>query len=70
AASALMATTALALAVALLHTAAMIGSGGALAYATHRWLGLNFLKKGWFDLELIWALSLVIVGILGIWSAL
>ncbi|MEM7645082.1 MAG: hypothetical protein AAF366_21600, partial [Pseudomonadota bacterium] len=59
----------LALAVAVLHTAAMIAGGGALAYAVHRWLGLQFLKTGWFDLELVWALSLVLVGGLGIWAA-
>ncbi|WP_082029566.1 hypothetical protein [Tateyamaria sp. ANG-S1] len=69
AASALMATTALALAVAVLHTAAMMGSGGAVAYAVHRWLGLNFLKRGWFDLELVWALSLILVGGIGLWTA-
>ncbi|MEL7126323.1 MAG: hypothetical protein AAGK30_08830 [Pseudomonadota bacterium] len=69
AASALMATTALALTVAIVHTAAMIGSGGALAYAVHRWLGLQFLKKGWFDLELVWAISLIGVGVLGLWTA-
>ncbi len=70
AASALMATTALALGVAVLHTAAMIGSGGALAYAVHRWFGLQFLKKGWFDLETVWAVSLIGVGVLGLWTAL
>ncbi|MEX0371313.1 MAG: hypothetical protein AB3N09_11830 [Tateyamaria sp.] len=70
AASALMATTALALAVAMLHTVAMMGSGGAVAYAVHRWLGLNFLKRGWFDLELVWALSLILVGGIGLWTAL
>ena len=69
AASALMATTALALAVAVVHTAAMIGSGGVVAYAVHRWLGLEFLRKGWFDLELVWALSLIVVGVLGVWTA-
>ena len=70
AASALMATTLLALGVAVVHTAAMIGSGGAVAYAVHRWLGLEFLRKGWFDLELVWALSLILVGVVGVWSAL
>ena len=70
AASALMATTLLALGVAVVHTAAMIGSGGAVAYAVHRWLGLEFLRKGWFDLELVWALSLILVGVLGVWTAL
>ena len=70
AASALMATTALALGVAILHTVAMIGSGGALAYAVHRWLGLQFLSRSWFDLELIWALSLIVVGVVGVWTAI
>jgi hypothetical protein len=70
AASALMATTALALGVAVVHTLAMIGSGGAMAYAVHRWLGLQFLSRSWFDLELVWALSLIIVGVIGVWSAI
>lgn len=70
AASALMTTTALALGVAILHTLAMMGSGGAMAYAVHRWLGLQFLSKGWFDLELLWAISLIAVGGIGLWTAL
>lgn len=60
----------LALGVALLHTAAMIGSGGAIALAVHRWLGLGVLSRGWVNLESVWALSLVGVGALGVWSAL
>lgn len=70
AASALMTTTALALGVAILHTIAMMGSGGAMAYAVHRWLGLQFLSKGWFDLEMLWAISLIAVGGIGLWTAL
>lgn len=60
----------LTLVVALLHTAAMLLAGGALAVVVYRWLGLRFLSRGWFDLEAIWALSLIAVGALGIWSAL
>ena len=70
AAGALMKNVMLALAVAVLHTAAMFGSGGALAYAVHRWFGLQFLQKGWFDLELVWAASLILVGGLGLWGTL
>jgi len=70
AASALMVTTALALAVAAVHTIAMIGSGGAMAFAVHRWLGLQFLSRSWFDLDLVWALSLIVVGVFGVWTAL
>ncbi|MEM6943432.1 MAG: hypothetical protein AAF565_06740 [Pseudomonadota bacterium] len=51
-----------ALVVAVAHTAAMMVTGGSLAYGVHRWLGLKFLKHGWFDLDRIWALSLVAVG--------
>jgi len=60
----------LTLSVALAHTAAMIASGGAIAYAVYRWLGLEFLRKGWFDLETVWASSLILVGGLGVWSAI
>ena len=60
----------LVLAVAALHTAAMVLGGGILAYAVYRWLGLQFLSRSWFNLELIWALSLIFVGILGLWSAI
>jgi len=70
AAGALMTTLGIALGVAALHTAAMVGSGGALAYAVHRWLGLRFLQRGWFDLELFWALSLIAVGVIGLATAL
>ncbi len=60
----------LTLGVAVLHTAAMLLAGGGLAVAVHRWLGLQFLSRSWFDLEAIWALSLILVGVFGIYSAL
>ncbi|WP_425471843.1 hypothetical protein [Ruegeria sediminis] len=59
----------LALVVAFVHTLAMVVSGGVLAYAVFRWLGLRFLSRGWFDLELVWALSLLLVGGLSLWAA-
>ncbi|WP_299075178.1 hypothetical protein [uncultured Ruegeria sp.] len=69
--SEIMATNGLlVLAVAAIHTAAMILGGGLLAYAVYRWLGLQFLSRTWFNLELIWAFSLILVGVLGLWSTL
>lgn len=59
-------TIAIGLLVALIHTAAMMLSGGALAFGVYRWLGLKFLQKSWFNLDLVWALSLVVVGILAL----
>ena len=52
----------IALVVALVHTGAMVLSGGAIAVGVHRWLGLKFLSRSWFNLDLVWALSLVLVG--------
>ena len=67
AASAIMSSNAgLAVAVALLHSAAMITAGGALAFGVYKWLGLKFLSKGWFNLDLVWALSLILVGALSL----
>lgn len=57
-------------AVALAHTVAMVISGGALAAFVYHWFGLKFIRQSWFDLETIWALSLVLVGALGLWSSL
>ncbi|WP_245779067.1 hypothetical protein [Albimonas pacifica] len=71
AASTLMAGDAgVALAVATAHTLAMTLAGGALAVGVHRWLGLRFLSKGWFNLDLVWALSLVLVGSVSLAAAL
>jgi hypothetical protein len=52
----------IAVVVSIVHTLAMTLSGGALAVAVHRWLGLRFLSKSWFNLDLVWALSLILVG--------
>lgn len=56
--------------VAFIHTAAMTLAGGALALGFYYWLGLKFLSRTWFNLDLIWALSLILVGAFGIYSAL
>lgn len=48
--------------VAVVHTLSMALSGGLLAVGVHRWLGLRFLSKSWFNLDLVWALSLIGVG--------
>ncbi|KIC39452.1 hypothetical protein [Leisingera sp. ANG-M7] len=63
AAGALMTGTAgIAILVALAHTLAMTLAGGAIAFGVYHWLGLKFLSRGWFNLDLVWALSLVLVG--------
>ncbi len=71
AAGALMAANArTALFVAVVHTAAMSLAGGALAFGCYYWLGLRFLTRSWFNLDNLWALSLILVGCIGIAGAL
>lgn len=60
----------LAFIVATLHTLAMSLAGGIIAYVIYLWLGLKFLSKTWFNLDLIWAISLVLVGGFGIYGAI
>ena len=48
--------------VSVVHTAAMIFTGGLIAVLVHAWLGLRFLSRSWFNLDLVWAASLVTVG--------
>ena len=59
-----------ALAVALLHTLAMTAAGGVLAWGVYRWLGLKFLSKSWFNLDIVWALSLILVGLVSLLAVL
>jgi hypothetical protein len=54
--------------VATVHTTAMALSGGLIAFAVYRWLGLNFISKSWFNLDVVWALSLILVGSIGLLS--
>ncbi|MEM1074845.1 MAG: hypothetical protein AAF665_06105 [Pseudomonadota bacterium] len=54
--------------VAVLHTVAMTLAGGALALGVYHWLGLKFLSKSWFNLDLVWALSLILVGVLSLFT--
>ena len=70
AAHAMAGRIAMALAVSAVHSLAMVAGGGAIAWAVYRYLGLRFLKKSWFNLEALWALSLIAAGTAGVWSAL
>ncbi|WP_207308714.1 hypothetical protein [Marinobacter caseinilyticus] len=59
-----------ALLVAVVHTAAMSLAGSGLAVVTYVWLGLRFLSRSWFNLDVLWALSLILVGFIGAGTAL
>ncbi len=55
--------------VALVHTVSMTFAGGVIAVVIYAWLGLKFLSRTWFNLDVVWAASLVLVGAIGIYSA-
>jgi hypothetical protein len=58
-----------ALAVSLVHTTAMIASGLGVAWAVFRYLGLQALRAAWFNLDVVWALGLMISGAAAIVTA-
>jgi hypothetical protein len=62
AATLIHANLALALLVSVVHSAAMIVAGGCSAWLVYRYLGLKFLARSWFNLDTIWAVSLIVVG--------
>jgi hypothetical protein len=59
-----------AVAVATVHTLAMMAAGSALAWAVYRYLGLQFLRRAWFNLDRLWATSLLVAGAAGVATAL
>ncbi|MEL7254143.1 MAG: hypothetical protein AAGL23_08200 [Pseudomonadota bacterium] len=60
--------TSVAFGVAAAHTLAMMASDGLIAVGVYHWLGLRFLQRSWFNLDLVWALSLILVGVLSLFT--
>ncbi|WP_247281529.1 MULTISPECIES: hypothetical protein [unclassified Bradyrhizobium] len=52
--------------VSVVHVAAMISAGGCLAWLVYRYLGLRLVSRSWFNLDVIWATSLIVVGIVAL----
>ena len=55
--------------VALTHTVAMTVAGGVIAVAVYFYFGLKILSRTWYNLDVLWALSLILVGSLGVYAA-
>lgn len=60
----------LAFIVAAAHTFAMTAAGAVIATVIYLWLGLRFLSRTWFNLDMVWAISLICVGLFGVYSAM
>ena len=52
----------MAMIVSVVHTLAMVSAGGCAAWLVYRYLGLHYVSRSWFNLDTIWALSLILVG--------
>lgn len=61
---------AVAVAVAVVHTLAMVCAGLGMAWIVYRYVGLQVLRRVWLDLDLVWGASLVMAGAAGIGLAL
>jgi hypothetical protein len=62
--SSLGTTAGTALAAVGIHTLAMLSVAGAVAVAVYEWVGLAFLRRGWFNLDLVWVLVLIGAGLI------
>jgi hypothetical protein len=47
---------------ALVHSAGYLLATGAIAALVYERVGLGFLRRGWINLDLVWAVALVITG--------
>jgi hypothetical protein len=52
----------MAILTSIVHSASMIAAGGLSAWLVYRYLGLKFIQRSWFNLDTIWAISLILVG--------
>ena len=48
--------------VSMTHSLAMIVAGGTMAWFVYRYLGLRLVAGSWFNLESMWASTLIVVG--------
>lgn len=51
------------LAALAVHTAVMLATIGAIALAVYQWIGVDFLRRGWINLDLLWVGALGLCGV-------
>ena len=52
----------MAIIVSAVHSLAMIAAGGCLAWLVYQYFGLKLVSRSWFNLDRVWALTLVLTG--------
>jgi len=53
-----------ALAAVGVHSMAMLTVTGVIALVVYQWVGVDFLRRGWINLDLLWSIALVATGLL------
>lgn len=48
------------------HTLGYLLTLTAVALVVYRWFGVSFLRKGWFNVDLVWAIALIVTGIISL----
>jgi len=46
----------------IVHSLAMLITTGIVALVVYQWVGLDFLRRGWINLDLIWSAALIGIG--------
>jgi len=46
----------------LVHSFAMLVTTGIVALVVYEWVGLDFLRRGWINLDLLWTAALIGIG--------
>jgi hypothetical protein len=49
--------------VVLVHSLAMLVTTGIVALSVYQWVGLDFLRRGWINLDLVWTAALIGIGL-------
>jgi hypothetical protein len=60
------ATVGTAVLIATVHTLATLLAGIVMAWIVYRYLGLQFLRRAWLNLDAVWGASLIVAGVAGI----
>lgn len=45
-----------------IHTFAYLATAGAIGLVVYRYVGLAFLRRAWFNLDVLWGMALIIAG--------
>lgn len=45
------------------HTLGYLLVTGAIAFIVYKWVGLNLLRKAWVNLDLVWAVALIVTAV-------